>query len=105
MIQAITYKELCIIKEKEIERLNKLVLQLQETVADLQQYLVPPKFKQGDIVNVMGMPDTLYIIDDFVCYDTSYAMYNVHDISNIDNFETVSEIDLIETNWVKIGTV
>jgi hypothetical protein len=93
------YKELCIIKEKEIERLNQLVLQLQETITDLQQYLVPPKFKQGDIVNVMGMPDVLYIVDDFVCYETSYAMYNIHAVNDKNNFETVSEIDLTATTF------
>lgn len=97
--QVVAYKELCIIKEKEIERLNKLVLQLQETVADLQQYLVPPKFKQGDIVNVMGMVDTLYIVDDFVCYDTCYPIYNLHAVSNIDDIETVPEIDLVATKF------
>ena len=97
--QVVAYKELCIIKEKEIERLNKLVLQLQETVADLQQYLVPPKFKQGDIVNVMGMQDTLYIVDDFVCYDTCYPLYNLHAVSNVDDIETVPEIDIVATQF------
>lgn len=97
--QAVAYKELCIIKEKEIERLNQLVLQQQETITDLQQYLVPPKFKQGDIVNVMGMLDTLYIVDDFVCYDTCYSIYNVHVVSNINDCETVSEIDLVATEF------
>ena len=91
------YKQLCIIKEKEIQRLNEVILQLKETITDLQQYLVSPKFKQGDIVNVMGMPNVLYIVDDFVCYDNCYAMYNVHAVNNNKDFETVSEIDLTAT--------
>ena len=91
------YKQLCIIKEKEIQRLNEVILQLKETIIDLQQYLVPPKFKQGDIVNVIGMPNVLYIVDDFVCYDSCYAMYNVHVVNNSKDFETVSEIDLTAT--------
>jgi hypothetical protein len=91
------YKQLCIIKEKEIQRLNEVILQLKETITDLQQYLVPSKFKQGDIVNVIGMPNVLYIVDDFVCYDNCYAMYNVHAVNNNEDFETVSEIDLTAT--------
>ena len=91
------YKQLCIIKEKEIQRLNEVILQLKETITDLQQYLVPPKFKQGDIVNVISMPNVLYIVDDFVCYDNCYAMYNVHAVNNNEDFETVSEIDLTAT--------
>lgn len=87
------YKELCIIKEKEIERLNSLVLQLQETVADLQQYLIPPRFKSGDIVKCYT-DGKLYAVEDFVCYDTSYALYNIHAVDNENHFETVSEIDL-----------
>jgi hypothetical protein len=92
------YKELCIIKEKEIERLNQLVLQLQETIVDLQQYLVPPKFKQGDIVKFYANGE-LYIVEDFVCYDTSYPLYNIHAVSDSNNFETVSEVDLIATEF------
>jgi hypothetical protein len=96
--QAVAYKELCIIQEKEIERLNNLVLQLQETVADLQQYLVPPKFKQGDIVKFYANGE-LYIVEDFVCYDTSYPLYNIHAVSDSNNFETVSEVDLVATEF------
>jgi hypothetical protein len=92
------YKDLCIIKEKEIERLNNLVLQLQETIADLQQYLVPPKFKKGDIVKFYANGE-LYIVEDFVCYDTSYALYNIHAVSNENDFETVSEVDLVATEF------
>jgi hypothetical protein len=92
------YKQLCIIKEKEIERLNKLVLQLQETVADLQQYLIPPKFKQGDIVKFYAN-NKLYVIEDFVCYDTSYALYNIHAVNDKNNLETVSEVDLEATEF------
>jgi hypothetical protein len=92
------YKQLCIIKEKEIERLNKLVLQLQETIADLQQYLVPPKFKKGDIVKFYANNE-LYIVEDFVCYDTSYALYNIHGINDKEDFETVSEVDLETTEF------
>lgn len=90
------YKQLCIIKEKEIQRLNNLVLQLKETITDLQQYLVPPKFKTGDIVKFYANNE-LYIVEDFVCYDTSYPLYNIHAVNDSKDFETVSEVDLEAT--------
>jgi hypothetical protein len=92
------YKDLCIIKEKEIQRLNEVILQLKETITDLQQYLVPPKFKVGDIVKFYANGE-LYIVEDFVCYDTSYALYNIHAVSDSNNFETVSEVDLVATEF------
>jgi hypothetical protein len=90
------YKQLCIIKEKKIQRLNKVILELKETITDLQQYLVPPKFKTGDIVKFYANNE-LYIVEDFVCYDTSYPLYNIHAVSDSKDFETVSEVDLEAT--------
>lgn len=90
------YKQLCIIKEKEIQRLNKVILELKETITDLQQYLVPPKFKTGDIVKFY-VNNELYIVEDFVCYDTSYPLYNIYAVSDSKDFETVSEVDLEAT--------
>ena len=90
------YKDLCIIKEKEIQRLNEVILQLKETITDLQQYLVPPKFKVGDIVKFYANNE-LYIVEDFVCYDTSYPLYNIYAVSNKEDFETVLEVDIEAT--------
>ena len=90
------YKQLCIIKEKEIQRLNEVILELKETITDLQQYLVPPKFKTGDIVKFYANNE-LYIVEDFVCYDTSYPLYNIHAVHNKEDFETISEVDLEAT--------
>lgn len=93
------YKTLCYIKQKEINRLNAIILEQKETISDLQQYLTPPKFKTGDIVSVLGISDSLYVVDDFVCYDTSYPVYNIYAVANRNDFETVSEIDLAATGF------
>ncbi len=84
-------------KDKEITSLKEVIASLKETIADLQQYLIPPKFKKGDVVKVLGFEDNLFMIDDFVCYDLNHPVYNLYAINDPNNFETISQIDLIST--------
>lgn len=78
---------------EQLRSCNSIIKDQEELIKELTSYLLTPSYKAGDIVKVLGIEDNLYKIEDFM-YDQSYPIYNLININDANDIQSIPEIDL-----------
>ena len=81
-------------QDRTITDLQALIKKQEELIKEFNDVLRMPKFSNGSIVSIIGMKGR-YKIEHYI-YDIVYPIYNLSNISNPNQIQTVPEVDIVE---------
>lgn len=79
--------------KESIRSMDSIIIKQQNRIRELEEYLSPPQYKHGDIVNIIGEGHEQYLIEACTAYTPEYCLKSIRDNTIR---ESIIELDIVD---------